>query len=159
MELGTASNDPIPPNFNPNRKADPMLQGKTIIVTGAASGISAATAALVSSHGAEMISVGINVPGTPVGRFMQANLADRSSIGRLVAALPSGGLARYSHSIQLQTQRSTERGVSRVEDASASWKSGHIASYPHIYLQKTSVSMNLSEIKRDPEQSKTPRRH
>lgn len=75
-----------------------MLQGKTIIVTGAASGIGAATAALVSSHGAEAISVDINAPEAPVGRFMQADLADRSSIDRLVAALPSGahGLANIA---------------------------------------------------------------
>ena len=46
-----------------------MLQGKTIIVTGAASGIGAATAALVSSQGAEVIAVDINLPETPVGRF------------------------------------------------------------------------------------------
>ena len=75
-----------------------MLQGKTIIVTGAASGIGAATAALVSSQGAEVISVDINAPEEPVGRFMQADLADRSSIDRLVAALPSGahGLANIA---------------------------------------------------------------
>ena len=36
-----------------------MLKGKTIIVTGAASSVGAATAALVSSHGAEVISVDI----------------------------------------------------------------------------------------------------
>jgi NAD(P)-dependent dehydrogenase (short-subunit alcohol dehydrogenase family) len=65
---------------------------------GAASGIGAATAALVSMHDAEVISVDINVPGTPVGRIMQADLSDRSSIDRLVAALPSGahGLANIA---------------------------------------------------------------
>jgi NAD(P)-dependent dehydrogenase (short-subunit alcohol dehydrogenase family) len=75
-----------------------MLQGKTIIVTGAASGIGAATAALVASHGADVISVDINQPGVPVGRFMQADLADRASIDRLVAALPQGahGLANIA---------------------------------------------------------------
>jgi NAD(P)-dependent dehydrogenase (short-subunit alcohol dehydrogenase family) len=75
-----------------------MVQGKTIIVTGAASGIGAATAAIVSSHGAEVISVDINRPATPVGRFVQADLSDRSSIDCLVAALPSGahGLANIA---------------------------------------------------------------
>lgn len=75
-----------------------MLQGKTIVVTGAASGIGAATAMLVSSQGAEVISVDINTPKAPVGRFMQADLTDRSSIDRLVAALPSGthGLANIA---------------------------------------------------------------
>ena len=75
-----------------------MLKGKTIIVTGAASGIGAATAALVSSQGAEVISVDINAPRAQVGRFMQADLTDKLSIDRLVAALPSGahGLANIA---------------------------------------------------------------
>ena len=75
-----------------------MLQGKTIIVTGAASGIGAATVALVSSQGAEVISVDINPPKTPVGRFIQADLADKLSIDRLVEALPTGanGLANIA---------------------------------------------------------------
>ena len=75
-----------------------MLEGKTIIVTGAASGIGAATAALVSSQGAEVISVDINEPKAAVGRFVQADLTDRLSIDRLVAALPSGaqGLANIA---------------------------------------------------------------
>ncbi len=67
-----------------------MLQDKTIIVTGATSGIGAATAALVSSLGAKVISVDINAPEKPVGEFFQADLSDRASIDRLVAALPHG---------------------------------------------------------------------
>lgn len=75
-----------------------MLQGKTIIVTGASSGIGAATAALVSSQGAEVVCVDINEPVSPVGRFVQADLSDKASIDRLVAALPSGahGLANIA---------------------------------------------------------------
>lgn len=75
-----------------------MLQGKTIIVTGAASGIGAATAALVASQGAEVISVDINRPPEIVGRFVQADLSDKASIDRLVAALPRGanGLANIA---------------------------------------------------------------
>lgn len=75
-----------------------MLQGKTIIVTGAASGIGAASAAFIASQGAKVISVDINRPPAIVGDFMQADLSDKASIDRLVAALPSGanGLANIA---------------------------------------------------------------
>ncbi len=75
-----------------------MLQGKTIVVTGAASGIGAATAALAAAWGAEVISVDIHTPARPVGRFLQADLSDPASIDRLVAALPPGanGLANIA---------------------------------------------------------------
>jgi NAD(P)-dependent dehydrogenase (short-subunit alcohol dehydrogenase family) len=79
-------------------KASFVVQGKTIIVTGAASGIGAASAALLASHGAYVISVDINEPNRPVGRFIKADLSDESSIDELVAALPSGanGLANVA---------------------------------------------------------------
>lgn len=75
-----------------------LLQGKTIIVTGAASGIGAATAALAASQGADVISVDINRPAQPVGEFLHADLSDPASIDRLVAALPAGahGLANVA---------------------------------------------------------------
>lgn len=75
-----------------------MLEGKTIIVTGAASGIGAATAALAASQGAHVISVDINRPVQPVGDFMRADLSDKASIDALVAALPAGahGLANVA---------------------------------------------------------------
>ncbi|MEO7128883.1 MAG: coniferyl-alcohol dehydrogenase [Rhodoferax sp.] len=75
-----------------------MLEHKTIIVTGAASGIGAATAALLASCGAEVISVDINRPAAPVGRFIQADLSDKISVDRLVAELPTGahGLANIA---------------------------------------------------------------
>jgi len=75
-----------------------MLQGKTIIVTGAASGIGATTAALVASQGAKVICVDINKPAQVVGEFIQADLSDKASIDRLVAALPRGahGLANIA---------------------------------------------------------------
>ena len=75
-----------------------MLKGKTIVVTGASSGIGAATAAHISSLGAEVISVDINEPAALTGRFVQADLSDRASIDRLVAVLPAGahGLANVA---------------------------------------------------------------
>lgn len=75
-----------------------MLQGKTIIVTGAASGIGAATAECVASLGAKVIAVDINPPARTVGDFIQADLSDKAAIDRLVAALPRGanGLANIA---------------------------------------------------------------
>lgn len=69
-----------------------------MIVTGAASGIGAATAALAAQQGANVIAVDLNPPAQPVGRFVQADLSDRASIDRLVKALPEGahGLANIA---------------------------------------------------------------
>jgi NAD(P)-dependent dehydrogenase (short-subunit alcohol dehydrogenase family) len=75
-----------------------MLKGKTIVVTGAASGIGAATAALLAERGAEVLSVDIHRPPRPVGRFLLADLSDAASIDALVAQLPAGvhGLANIA---------------------------------------------------------------
>ena len=75
-----------------------MLQGKKIIVTGAASGIGAATAALLTRQGAEVIGVDIQRPAQFTGQFVQADLSRQDSIDALVAALPSGlhGLANIA---------------------------------------------------------------
>jgi NAD(P)-dependent dehydrogenase (short-subunit alcohol dehydrogenase family) len=75
-----------------------MLNAKTIVVTGASSGIGAATAALVARQGAQVISVDIATPKTVVGRFIQADLSSKDSIDQLVAQLPAGidGLANIA---------------------------------------------------------------
>lgn len=75
-----------------------MLQGKTILVTGASSGIGAATAAMATAYGANVLSVDINAPAQPVGSFFQADLSDKASIDKLIAQLPSGidGLANIA---------------------------------------------------------------
>ncbi|KGM33301.1 coniferyl-alcohol dehydrogenase [Inquilinus limosus] len=75
-----------------------MLTGKTIIVTGAASGIGAATARLVTAWGGRVIAVDRHAPADPMDAFFRADLSDRASIDALVAALPEGthGLANIA---------------------------------------------------------------
>lgn len=75
-----------------------MQQSNTIVVTGAASGIGAATARLLAQQGAKVIAVDRNKPVEAVGQFIQADLSEQASIDRLIAALPPGinGLANIA---------------------------------------------------------------
>jgi len=75
-----------------------MLQGKTIVVTGAASGIGAQTAREIQAQGGRVIAVDINTPAGESERFIRADLSDRASIDRLIEALPGGlnGLANIA---------------------------------------------------------------
>jgi NAD(P)-dependent dehydrogenase (short-subunit alcohol dehydrogenase family) len=75
-----------------------MLQGKTIVITGAASGIGAATAELARSQGAEVIGVDIAPPPSGAANYFQADLSDAASIDALVERLPQGidGLANIA---------------------------------------------------------------
>lgn len=65
------------------------LTGKTVIVTGAASGIGEETAAEVRRRGAYVIGVDRN-PAPDVDHFFKVDLSDPDSIDRLVAELPAG---------------------------------------------------------------------
>ncbi len=71
---------------------------RSFVVTGAASGIGAATAAHLGARGAHVIAVDLREPAVPVGCFIAADLADRASIDALVQALPTGlaGLANIA---------------------------------------------------------------
>lgn len=74
-----------------------MLKGKTIVVTGASSGIGAATAALAASFYAHVIGVDIQKPSSAI-EFIAADLSDEHSIDALIAKLPQGidGLANIA---------------------------------------------------------------
>jgi len=65
------------------------LSGKTIIVTGVASGIGKETAAELHHHGATVIGVDRN-PASDLDAFFEADLADPDSIDRLIDELPTG---------------------------------------------------------------------
>ncbi|MGO1079485.1 coniferyl-alcohol dehydrogenase [Inquilinus sp. CA228] len=75
-----------------------MLTGKTVIVTGAASGIGVATARLVRAWGGRVIAVDRHEPADPVDSYFAADLSDRAAIDALVEALPAGahGLANIA---------------------------------------------------------------
>ncbi len=65
------------------------FEGKTIAVTGAASGIGAASAAMIKERGGRVVGLDINEPTTgAVDQFIQYNQSDIASIDAAVAALP-----------------------------------------------------------------------
>lgn len=67
-----------------------LLQDKTILVTGCASGIGWETARLVKALGGDVIGVDVNKTEDHVDELYIADLSDRMSIKALVNALPSG---------------------------------------------------------------------
>jgi NAD(P)-dependent dehydrogenase (short-subunit alcohol dehydrogenase family) len=74
------------------------LQGKTIIVTGASSGIGQATATLLAESGATVIAVARTILSTPLAsapgiRPVAADLADPTSVEAIIAEATTGGAA------------------------------------------------------------------
>ncbi len=65
-----------------------MLFGKTILITGVASGIGARTAELALAAGADVIGVDQRVPAAPMSSFIEADLSSPTSIAELVGRLP-----------------------------------------------------------------------
>ncbi|MGD9914783.1 MAG: coniferyl-alcohol dehydrogenase [Rhizobiaceae bacterium] len=65
-----------------------MLFGKTIVVTGVASGIGARTAQLAMAQGADVIGVDINASNNPGFEFVQADISTQAGVDELAASLP-----------------------------------------------------------------------
>ncbi|WP_423763062.1 coniferyl-alcohol dehydrogenase [Burkholderia sp. NLJ2] len=65
-----------------------QLSNKTIVVTGASSGIGAETARLLRFHGARVIGVDRNAPGITLDGYVQADLSTVEGIDHAVAQLP-----------------------------------------------------------------------
>jgi NAD(P)-dependent dehydrogenase (short-subunit alcohol dehydrogenase family) len=80
------------------RQRQILMQGKTVVVTGAASGIGAASAALAQAQGARVIAVDVRPPQQAFAQFIPADLSRREAIDALVAQLPAGidGLANIA---------------------------------------------------------------
>lgn len=64
------------------------LQGKTIVITGASSGIGAETARLLRFQGAHVIGVDRNDPMLTLDGFVKADLSEESAIDAAVKQLP-----------------------------------------------------------------------
>ena len=65
-----------------------MLFGKTLVITGVASGIGARTAQLALAQGADVIGVDIKAPANPGFDFVQADISTQAGVDALVASLP-----------------------------------------------------------------------
>ncbi|TGG93382.1 SDR family oxidoreductase [Natronospirillum operosum] len=75
-----------------------LLQGKTIVVTGCASGIGLETARLVKYLGGDVLGVDVHKTTRYVDELYRADLSDRNVIDALVEALPNAidGLANIA---------------------------------------------------------------
>ena len=69
------------------------LEGKTIIVTGAASGIGAGVAKLAMSQGAQVLAVDRNEPDYTAAAFIRTDLSDPHSIAEAARQIPEGANA------------------------------------------------------------------
>ena len=66
-----------------------MLFGKTVVVTGVASGIGARTAELAAQAGAEVVGIDVRPPAAPVSSFIAADISSAAAIATLVSQLPA----------------------------------------------------------------------
>lgn len=66
------------------------IDGKTLVVTGVASGIGAATAALLQRGGATVIGVDRNVPADFAGTFIQGDLSTPAGVAAVAERVPEG---------------------------------------------------------------------
>lgn len=63
-------------------------EGKTVVITGAASGMSRSAAELLIELGAKVYAIDINPIDLPVEKAYQADLSDKEQIDRVIADLP-----------------------------------------------------------------------
>ncbi|WP_136439319.1 coniferyl-alcohol dehydrogenase [Pacificoceanicola onchidii] len=76
-----------------------MLEGKTIIVTGVASGIGAETARQLKAQGARVVGVDRNAPSMELDGFHQCDLMDEAALDTLIGkltAIKADGLANIA---------------------------------------------------------------
>lgn len=66
------------------------LEGKTLVVTGVASGIGAAMAALLQEYRATVIGVDRNVPAEFTGTFIQGDLSTPEGVAAVAGQIPEG---------------------------------------------------------------------
>ena len=66
------------------------LEGKTIVVTGAASGIGAQTALEIAAAGGRVLAIDRNRPKVPVDAFYPVDLSSQVEVDAVVADLPAG---------------------------------------------------------------------
>jgi len=67
-----------------------MLFGKTVAITGVASGIGRRTAELAAQMGADVIGIDRNPPAQETGAFLQGDLSSVQGVQALAQALPDG---------------------------------------------------------------------
>jgi NAD(P)-dependent dehydrogenase (short-subunit alcohol dehydrogenase family) len=65
-----------------------MLLGKTLVITGASSGIGARTAELAIAQGADVIGIDMKEPAVPAANFIKGDLSNPSGIDTVVRQLP-----------------------------------------------------------------------
>lgn len=65
-----------------------MLAGKTIVITGVASGIAHRCAELASKMGANVIGIDVVKPETTIGTFIQGDLSTQAGVSAILDALP-----------------------------------------------------------------------
>ncbi|MET3778892.1 NAD(P)-dependent dehydrogenase (short-subunit alcohol dehydrogenase family), partial [Rhizobium alvei] len=62
-----------------------MLFGKTLVITGVASGIGARTAEMALGMGADVIGIDVRAPANPGPNFLQGDISSPAGIAAIVA--------------------------------------------------------------------------